>query len=126
MTVGILIEPPLVLVGLLQEWIQKKALFTVNRIQAIRDSEVRATVFFSNKKARVKYFKNGSPLNRIQAMVPLTATLFGVFFLRGHISLKNWTYWPLLRESATPYQRTCLLIRLKEVPDALYGPHLQR
>jgi hypothetical protein len=30
-------------------------------------------------------------LNRIQAMVPLTAPLFGVLFLRGHISLKNWT-----------------------------------
>jgi hypothetical protein len=29
--------------------------------------------------------------NRIQAMVPLTAPLFGVIFLRGHISLKNWT-----------------------------------
>jgi hypothetical protein len=47
-------------------------------------------------------------------------------FLRGHISIKNWTYCPVLRESATPFKRTCLLIRLKEVPDALYGPHLQR
>jgi hypothetical protein len=45
-------------------------------------------------------------------MVPLTAPLFGVLFLQGHISLKNWTYCPILRESATPYKRTCLLIRL--------------
>jgi hypothetical protein len=59
-------------------------------------------------------------------MVPLTAPLFGVLFLGGHISLKNRTYCPIVRESATPYKRTCLLIRLKEVPDALYGPHLQR
>jgi hypothetical protein len=27
--------------------------------------------------------------NRIQAIIPLTGLAFGVFFLRGHISLKN-------------------------------------
>jgi hypothetical protein len=32
-------------------------------------------------------------------------------FLRGHISLKNWTYCPLLRESATPFKSTCLLTK---------------
>jgi hypothetical protein len=53
-------------------------------------------------------------------MVPLTAPLFGVIFLRGHISLKNWTYCPVLRESATPFKRTCLLIKLKELPVVLY------
>jgi hypothetical protein len=42
-------------------------------------------------------------INRIQAMVPLTAPLFGVLFLRGHISLKNRTYCPILRDSASPY-----------------------
>jgi hypothetical protein len=41
-------------------------------------------------------------------------------FFRGHISLKNWSYSPLFRESATPFKRTCLLIRLKEVPDTSY------
>jgi hypothetical protein len=30
-------------------------------------------------------------INRIQAMVPLMAPLFGVIFLRGHFSLKNWS-----------------------------------
>jgi hypothetical protein len=53
-------------------------------------------------------------------MVPLTAPLFGVLFLRGYISLKNQTYCPLLRESATPFNRTCLLIKLKELPFGLY------
>jgi hypothetical protein len=57
-------------------------------------------------------------------MAPILAPLFGVLFLRGHISIKNWTYCPLLRESATPFKSTCLFIRLKEVPVALYGPHL--
>jgi hypothetical protein len=52
-------------------------------------------------------------VNRIQAMVPLMAPLFGVIFLRGHIFLKNWTYCPLLRESASPFKSTCLLITLK-------------
>jgi hypothetical protein len=33
--------------------------------------------------------------NSIPVMVPLTAPLLGSF-LRGHISLKNWTYCPLL------------------------------
>jgi hypothetical protein len=32
-----------------------------------------------------------SKLNRIGATVPLTGQAFGVFFLRGHISLKNRT-----------------------------------
>jgi hypothetical protein len=31
-------------------------------------------------------------------------------FLRGRISLKNWSYCPLLRERATPFKSTCLLI----------------
>jgi hypothetical protein len=33
-------------------------------------------------------------------MGPLTAPLLGFLFLRGHISLKNRTYCPLLRERA--------------------------
>jgi hypothetical protein len=59
--------------------------------------------------------------NRIQAMVPLTAPLFGVIFLRGHISLKNWTYCPVLRDSTSPFKGTCLLITLKQAKNALYG-----
>jgi hypothetical protein len=46
-------------------------------------------------------------------------------FLWGCISLKNQTLSPLFRQSATLFKRTCLLTRLKEVPDALYGPHLR-
>jgi hypothetical protein len=53
-------------------------------------------------------------------MVPLAAPLFGVLFLRGHISLKNRSYRPRLRASTSPFKSTCLLSRLKEVPDALY------
>jgi hypothetical protein len=53
-------------------------------------------------------------------MVLLTAPLFRVLFLQGHISLKNWTYCPVLRESATPFKSTCLPIKLKELPFDLY------
>jgi hypothetical protein len=42
----------------------------------------------------------------------LRAPIFlGLF--RGHISLKKGTYHPLLRESASPFKSTCLLIKLK-------------
>ncbi|MGK3739989.1 MAG: hypothetical protein ACI90V_006837, partial [Bacillariaceae sp.] len=37
-------------------------------------------------------------LNRTPVTVPLTGQLFGVIFLRGHISLKNRSYRPLLIE----------------------------
>jgi hypothetical protein len=60
-----------------------------------------------------KMFMGNQSINRIQAMVPLTAPLFGAIFLRGHISVKNRTYCPLLRKSATPFKSTCLLITLK-------------
>jgi hypothetical protein len=53
-------------------------------------------------------------------MVPLTAPLFGVIFSRGHISLKNWTYCPVLKDSTSPFKGTCLLITLKEDPFGLY------
>jgi hypothetical protein len=63
-------------------------------------------------------------LNRIPVMAPILATLIGVHFLSGCFSLKNRSYRPLLRASTSPFKSTCLLIRLKEVSDALYGPHL--
>jgi hypothetical protein len=59
-------------------------------------------------------------------MAPILAPVLGFLFLRGHISLKNRSYRPLLRASTSPFKSTSLLIRLKEVPDALYGPHLRR
>jgi hypothetical protein len=31
-------------------------------------------------------------INRIPAIVPLAALYFGVFSLKGHISLKNWAH----------------------------------
>jgi hypothetical protein len=59
-------------------------------------------------------------------MAPILAPLLGFLFFQGHIFLKNRSYRPLLRASTSPFKSTCLLIRLKEVPDALYGPHLCR
>jgi hypothetical protein len=53
-------------------------------------------------------------------MAPILAPLFGVHFLRGCFSLKNWTYCPVLRVRATPFKSTCLLIRLKEAKIDLY------
>jgi hypothetical protein len=41
-------------------------------------------------------------------------------FLRGHISLKNQSYRPLLRASTSPFKSTCLLIKLKQAKVALY------
>jgi hypothetical protein len=40
--------------------------------------------------------------------------------LRGCISLKNRSCCPLLRHSTSPFKRTCLLTRVKEVLVALY------
>jgi hypothetical protein len=60
-------------------------------------------------------------------MAPILAPLLGVLFLRGHISLKNWTYCPVLRVSATPFKSTCLLTMLEEVPERTVlrvGPYL--
>jgi hypothetical protein len=44
----------------------------------------------------------------------------GVLFSRGCISLKNRSYRPLLRDSTSPFKRTCLLIRIKEDLSGLY------
>jgi hypothetical protein len=60
-------------------------------------------------------------LNRIPAMAVYIRPLFGVIFLQGHISLKNWTYCPVLRDSTSPFKGTCLLITLKQEKNALYG-----
>jgi hypothetical protein len=52
-------------------------------------------------------------LNRIPVITPILGTDFRVLFLRGCISLKNWSYRPLLRDSTSPFKSTCLLIKLK-------------
>jgi hypothetical protein len=51
-------------------------------------------------------------INSFQAIVPLTGQEKGVLFLRGHISLKTWSFRPLLRDSTSHFKSTCLLIRL--------------
>jgi hypothetical protein len=53
-------------------------------------------------------------VNRIPVITPILGTDFRVLFLRGCISLKHWSYRPLLRDSTSPLKSTCLLIRLKE------------
>jgi hypothetical protein len=64
-------------------------------------------------------FINSSP-----AIMPLAASYFGVIFLRGHISLKNGTFFPLFSHDTTFFKSTCHLTRLKVLPDGLYGKHL--
>jgi hypothetical protein len=54
-------------------------------------------------------------LNRIPTMAVYIRPRLGGLFLRGCISLKNWSYCPLLRHSTSPFKSTCLLIYLKEV-----------
>jgi hypothetical protein len=61
-----------------------------------------------------------SSINRIPVITPILGTDFRVIFLRGCISLKNWSYRPLLRDSTSLFKRTCLLIRVKEDPFGLY------
>jgi hypothetical protein len=60
-------------------------------------------------------------VNSFQVMAVTLRPIFGVLFLRGSISLKNWSYRPLLRDSTSPFKGTCLFIKLKEVPAAKYG-----
>jgi hypothetical protein len=52
-------------------------------------------------------------VNRIPVITQILGTDFRVLFLRGCISLKNWSYRPLLRDSTSPFKSACLLIRLK-------------
>jgi hypothetical protein len=53
-------------------------------------------------------------------MAPLTGPKKGVLFLRGHISLKNGTFRPLISHDTSSFKDTCFLIRLKVLPDGLY------
>jgi hypothetical protein len=53
-------------------------------------------------------------------MAPILAPLLGVLFLRGHISLKNWTYCPVLRVRATPFKSD--LYRITDSGMSLYLP----
>jgi hypothetical protein len=52
-------------------------------------------------------------------MVPLTVPLFGVIFLRGHISLKNRSYYPVLRERNS-VQTHMSSYKLEELQFGLY------
>jgi hypothetical protein len=49
---------------------------------------------------------------------------WGVYFLKGHISLKNWPKRLLLRHDTTSFKHTCLFIYLIEAKAALCGLHL--
>ena len=51
--------------------------------------------------------------------------LFGVKFFGGRNSLKKWTYTPLLRHRASPFNGVCFLIQWKYTKSSLYGPHLR-
>jgi hypothetical protein len=55
--------------------------------------------------------KDASRLNSFHVMAVNKRPTFGVLFLVGHISLKNWTYCPILRDSTTPFKGTCLFIK---------------
>jgi hypothetical protein len=60
-----------------------------------------------------KMFMGNRSINSFQAIVPLTEHAKGVLFLWEHISLKNWSFCPLLRDSTSLFKSTCLIIRLK-------------
>jgi hypothetical protein len=52
-------------------------------------------------------------INRIPAIVPLATLYFGLYYLEGHIFLKNWTYRVLLRHNTSPFKGACRFIYLK-------------
>jgi hypothetical protein len=45
----------------------------------------------SKYQVDIQTSQGSESLNRTLAMVPLAAPLFGLYYLQGHISLKNWT-----------------------------------
>jgi hypothetical protein len=47
------------------------------------------------------------------AIMPLAALYFGVIFLKGRFSLKNWSQKVILRHDTSSFKRTCFLTRLK-------------
>jgi hypothetical protein len=59
-------------------------------------------------------------LNSFPVMAPLTAPLIGVHFLKGCISLKNWTKTVLLIMCTSPFKGTCHFIYSVEDPLGLY------
>jgi hypothetical protein len=56
-------------------------------------------------------------------MAPIGAN-FGDIFLGGAYFPKNGTFCPLYSNDSSSFKDMCFLIRLKVLPDALYGPHL--
>jgi hypothetical protein len=62
----------------------------------------------------------GELLTGLQLMPHICSMKKSVTFLKGHISLKNWTYCPLFSHNTTSFKRTCFLNRLKVLPDGLY------
>jgi hypothetical protein len=58
--------------------------------------------------------------NRIPANSAASGIVFLGRFLKGHISLKNWTQRVILKHDTTSFKRTCFLTTLKVLPDDLY------
>jgi hypothetical protein len=79
----------------------------------------RRSIRYSTIEACCSFLLNSSP-----AIMPLAALYFWGHFLMGHISLKNGTFCPLFSHETTIFKSTCHLIRLKVLPDGLYGAHL--
>jgi hypothetical protein len=85
-------------------------------VRSVGDNVGANTSITLDSASSIHLFKDRSLLSNIngfQAIVPLTGQEKGVLFLRGCISLKNWSYRPLLRASTSPFKSTCLLIKLK-------------
>jgi hypothetical protein len=77
----------------------------------------------SSVTPRALYYQQAA-FNSSPAIMPLAALYFGVYFFGGHISLKNGTICPLIRHDTSSFKDTCLIIKLKVLPDGLYGAHL--
>jgi hypothetical protein len=66
------------------------------------------------------YLTAFNPVNSFRAMAVILRPLLGVHFIRGHISLKNWTICPDFSHDTSSFKDTCLPIYLIEAKVALY------
>jgi hypothetical protein len=72
----------------------------------------------------LKRHHNWNPVNSFHVMAVNKRPTFGVIFLKGHISLKNWPKRLLFRHDTNSFKGACLFTYLKEAKADLYGPHL--
>jgi hypothetical protein len=83
---------------------------------------VRTRIVYTLQHEKASRVPSLCGINSFGAIAPYMGQKRGTF-LRECISLKNWSYRPLLRDSTSPFKSTCLLTKLLYVPGALHTPN---